>query len=110
MFRAMCSIAVFAVLVASLPLQAEPICLGQDWNTGWLYTTLDGAETGACQLCMGEWEEVPEWVAGFEMICQQDGWEIITCNNAQTLCLVRPRYDWAVCQQQILRCPTVIGC
>lgn len=87
------------------PAHAEPICLGQvsEWSDGivlpqrdpawehhdWLYTTLEGRDTGACRLCDGEWEKVTFWVAGLEQLCD---------------------YEDYSCRDQLVRCPVVIGC
>ena len=141
MLRAMCSIAVFAVLVASLPLQAEPICLGQiietynnetlpqrdpDWASHeWLYTTIEGTETGFCLLCDGDWETVPTWVAGLDILCTPKRRSFVSC--AVSFWSVRiplvgtvaypvshtveiSEIDLDECMNQIRRCPVVIGC
>lgn len=112
-------IAVMAIS-ASVPLAADPICLGQavveiegemsviedpEWKGhGWAYTTIEGAKVNACHICLGDWESVPCWVAGLERICPQVGRD----NDDEKIC--EPVYDWDTCQEQILRCPTVIGC
>ena len=120
--------ALIVAMAISVPasLAADPICLGQavveiegeisvvedpEWEGhGWAYTTIEGVEVDSCLICLGDWERVPEWVAGLERICPQAGWDIVLCNDSETLCLVRPAYDWDTCQKHILRCPTVIGC
>jgi hypothetical protein len=119
---------VIFLLFVHVDAQADPICLGQIiesvegsdlqlpqrdplWEShDWLYTTVEGVEVEVCQLCDGPWEPVQVWVAGLEMICPQTGWEIIECLDDRSQCVVRPDYDWDVCQTQILRCPVVVGC
>ena len=133
MFNSVLRALIVAMTISSpVPLAADPICLGQavmefkvlfacftfrkavqdpEWEGhGWAYTTAEGAELNACLICLDSWESVPEWVAGLERICPQTGWDIVWCDDNETLCLVRPAYDWDTCQEQILRCPTVIGC
>lgn len=106
MLRVMLHALIVAMAVfAPASLAADPICLGQavleiegeisviedpEWEGhGWVYTTTEGAKVNACLICLDGWERVPEWVAGLERICEE---------------------PWKVCQGQILRCPTVIGC
>ena len=121
-------IVIILMMMRSGVTHAEPICLGQKFGEddagqpiaeidttwfrhGWFYTTNEGVETNACVLCEGEWEPVPYWIAGLEAICPQTGQETVVsiCSSHQfaPYCweLIRPVFDWGICQDLIMRCP-----
>ena len=116
---------VVSILLLPVVVSAEPICLGEtpEWEDHhWIYTTLEGVELSVCNHCDGEWEAVPEWVAGFEMLCPQEGWEPVSLMNhtlfaifvetfvGPDVTVMRPAYDWDDCQHLILRCSKTTGC
>lgn len=123
MFKSVLTVA--SVFFLSAIGHAEPVCLGEtlEWQDHhWVYTTLEGVERDVCTQCDGEWVAVPEWVAGFEALCPQDGWEPAPVASHPVFALfvetfvgpgvavMRPAYDWDDCQHLILRCPKTTGC
>jgi hypothetical protein len=114
-----------SILLLPIAVHAEPVCLGEtsEWEDHhWVYTTLEGVEWDVCSHCDGEWEAVPEWVAGFEALCPQEGWEEVPMSvqpffslfieviAGTDVHLMRPAYDWDDCQHLVLRCPKTSGC